>query len=109
LWLSRNIEHAELVRVEGLDASYEVFEKDKLEALAGLRPRLISDVERMPGARILEQKFSAVQQSVGTPKSRPEAGIKFLVEFVEELKANGTIAQFISQHDVRGLSVAPPA
>lgn len=109
LWLSRNIKHAQLVLVEGLEASYQIFEQDKLEALAGLRPRLIADVERMPGARILEQKFSAVQQAVGTPKSRSEAGIKYLVEFVEELKANGTIAQFIAQHEVRGLSVAPPA
>lgn len=109
LWLSRNIKHAELVLVDGLEASYKIFEQDKLEALAGLRPRLITDVERMPGARILDEKFSAVQQAVGTPKSRPEAGIEFLVDFVEELKANGTIARFIEQHDVRGLSVAPPA
>lgn len=109
LWLSRNILNAELVMAEGLDASYTLFEERKLEALAGLRPRLITDVERMPGARILDEKFSAVQQAVGTPRSRPAAGIAFLREFVEEAKASGMVAGFIAQHEVRGLSVAPPA
>ena len=44
LWLERNIEHAELVQVTGLDASFEVFVEQGLDALAGLRPRLITDV-----------------------------------------------------------------
>ena len=38
LWLSRNIQSAELVRAKGLDASYELFVNEKLDALAGLDP-----------------------------------------------------------------------
>jgi polar amino acid transport system substrate-binding protein len=45
LWLDRNIKHAELVRSDAIDSSYEQFVRDKLDALAGLRPRLLSDVE----------------------------------------------------------------
>ena len=37
-FLTRHIEHAELVRAEGVNASYELFVNDNLEALAGLRP-----------------------------------------------------------------------
>ena len=108
LYLTRNIQHAELVRVAGLNASYDLFVSDKLDALAGLRPRLISDVEKLPGARLLDGKFTAVQQAIGTPRDR-EAGAAFLRDFVEEAKASGLVGQFIERHRVRGLSVAPPA
>jgi polar amino acid transport system substrate-binding protein len=48
LWLDRNIKHAELIRSETLDSAYEQFVRGKLSALAGLRPRLLSDLERLP-------------------------------------------------------------
>jgi polar amino acid transport system substrate-binding protein len=108
LWLDRNIKHAELVRSDSIDSSYAQFVGDKLEALAGLRPRLLSDVEKLPGARILDGKFMAVQQAIGTsPKNR--AGAAFLRDFVEEAKASGLVARLIERHNVRGLSVAPAA
>ena len=108
LWLERNIKQAELVRATGLDASMQVFVEQKLEALAGLRPRLLSDVEKLPGARLLEGQFTAVQQAVGTARANT-AGAQFLKDFVEEAKASGLVAQFIERHKVRGLSVAPKA
>ncbi len=107
LYLSRHIEHAELVRVDGVNASYDLFVNDSLDALAGLRPRLISDVEKLPGAHILDGNFTTVQQAIGTPHGR-EAGAAFLRDFVEEAKSSGLVAQLIERHQVRGLSVAPP-
>ena len=107
LFLTRNIQHAELVRVTGLNASYDLFVSDKLDALAGLRPRLLSDVEKLPGARLLDGKFTAVQQAIGTPRER-KAGASFLRTFVEDAKASGLVGNLIERHGVRGLSVAPP-
>jgi polar amino acid transport system substrate-binding protein len=108
LWLSRHIVHAELLRAPGLDAAYERFVAEKLDALAGLRPRLLKDVEQLPSARILEGRFTAVQQAVGTAKSNA-AGAAFLRDFVEEAKASGLIARLIARHGIRGLTVAPAA
>jgi polar amino acid transport system substrate-binding protein len=107
LYLSRYLEHAELVRVEGLNAALDLFVTDKLDALAGLKPRLLSDVEQVPGARILDGRFTAVQQAIGIPRGR-EAGAAFLRDFVEEAKSSGLVARLIERHSVRGLSVAPP-
>ncbi len=84
------------------------FIAEKFEALAGLRPRLITDVTKLPGAVILDGQFTAVQQAVGTSKANGEAAA-FLSAFVEEAKASGLVAKFIAQHKVQGLSVAPPA
>ena len=108
LYLSRTVKNARLVRSDGLDASFERFVAEKLDALAGLRPRLVADVQKLPGARVLEGRFTEVQQAVGTPKGRT-AGARYLREFVEEMKASGFIARAIERHNAHGLSVAPAA
>jgi len=109
LWLERNIKNAELVRSDGGDATFKQFVDDKLDALAGLRPRLLEDVEKLPGARILDGQFSAVQQAVGTARKNT-ASATFLRDFVEEAKASGLVARLIERHKVVGrLTVAPRA
>jgi polar amino acid transport system substrate-binding protein len=109
LWLERNIKHAQLVRAEGGDATFRQFVDEKLEALAGLRPRLLEDVQNLPGARILDGQFTAVQQAVGTARTNTN-GAAFLRDFVEEAKASGLVARLIERHKVVGrLSVAPKA
>jgi polar amino acid transport system substrate-binding protein len=110
LWLARNIKHAEVVRSEGGGgAAFKQFVDDKMDALAGLRPGLLSDLEKLPGARILDGQFTAVQQAVGTARTN-SAGAAFLRDFVEEAKKSGLVARLIERHKVVGrLSVAPPA
>ena len=108
LWLENNIRNATLVRATGLDAAYDKFVGDKLDVLAGLRPGLLKDMAKAPGTRILDGKFTAVQQAVGT--ARPNtAGAAFLAAFVEKAKKSGLVGSLIERHKVRGLSVAPPA
>ena len=108
LWLERNIKHATLVRSDSLASATDKFVNDKLDALAGLRPGLLTDIQKMPGARILDGQFSAVQQAVGTARTNAAAA-KFLHDFVEEAKSSGLVARLIEKHKVVGrLSVAPP-
>ena len=107
LYLSNNIKHAELVPAEGSGAVFELFVNEKLDALAGLRPGLIGNIEKLPGSRMLDGQFSAVQQAVGTAKGN-DAGAAFLSDFVEEMKASGFVARLIEKHGVAGrLTVAP--
>lgn len=108
LYLTRNLKHAQLVRIVGADNVFRQFVDDQLEALAGLRPRLVKDHGDFPGSRILDGQFTAVQQAVGTPKGRA-AGAQYLREFVEDIKATGLVARAIEKNRVRGLTVAPKA
>jgi polar amino acid transport system substrate-binding protein len=108
LWLENNIKHATLVRTDSLDSSFDQFVNQKLDVLAGLRPRLIDDVKKLPGARILDGQFSAVQQAIGTPKKNVKAAA-WLAAFVEDAKKSGLVKSFIEKHNVKGLSVAPLA
>ncbi len=108
LWLTDNIQHAELHRAVGRQA-YEDFVSENMDALAGLRAGLVDDVARLPGARLLEGKFTTVQQAIGTARGR-SAAVSFLSTFVEEAKESGFVADLINQFGVAGrLTVAPPA
>lgn len=108
LWLTDNIQHAELIRAQGA-AAFEAFVNDGLDAYAGLRAGLVRNLEDLPGSRMLDGKFTAVQQAMGTKKNRP-AGFEYLAAFVEDAKASGLVAEFIDRFGVDGrLSVAPPA
>lgn len=106
LYLSRTLECATLVLEQGADNACRRFTVDKLEALAGLRPRLATDHERLSGSRLLEGRFTAVQQAAGTPKGRT-AGAQYLRAFIEDAKASGLVAHTIEKNQVRGLTVAP--
>lgn len=108
LWLERHLKHAEIVTADSIDAAFDRFVEQRLDALACLTPRLLSDVERVPGSRILPGAFMTVQQAVGTHAAHVEA-TTFLSAFVEAAKADGRVARLIERHGVRGLDVAPAA
>ena len=108
LYLSRTLKHAELVRAPNVHASYELFIAQRLDALAGGRPALITYAGQHPGSRVLEGGYSTVQQAIGTPKAR-EAAAKYLHEFAENVKASGFVARSIEKNAARGLTVAPAA
>ena len=106
LYLSRTLKHAKLERVEGIDASYELFKSNGLEVLAGLKPRLVSDAEKLPGSRVLDGQVTGVQQAVGVSRKR-EAAARFIREFVDDIKRSGLVAKTIEKHGVRGVTVVP--
>jgi polar amino acid transport system substrate-binding protein len=108
LYLSRTIKNAELVKEPGGDNSFKRFVAEKFDALAGLRPRLISDQAKLPGSRILDGSFTAVQQAAGVPKGRTAAA-KYLTAFIEDVKASGLVAKAIKDNNVVGLTIAKKA
>ena len=108
LWLENNFKKGQLLQFDSADAALKEFDGAKMDAYAGLRPGLLAVAQARPGSRILDGKFTAVQQAVGTPRKNT-AGAAFLRDFVEEAKKSGLVARLIERHGVVGrLSVAPP-
>ena len=105
LWLERNIKQATVLRSDTAEGPLDQFVNEGLEAYASLKPQLLTDVEKVPGSRILAGNFMTVQQAIGTAKSNT-AGAAFLAEFVEDAKRSGLVARLIEKHHVKGLSVA---
>jgi polar amino acid transport system substrate-binding protein len=97
-----------VIRTDSIDDAFRRFVDGCLDVLAGLRPRLLKDVEALPGARILDGKFMAVQQAIGAARENA-AGMAFLRAFVEEAEAPRLVAALMARHGARSLSVTPPA
>ena len=106
LFLTRELKRAQLVRAPSPSESNDLFFKERLEALAGLRPVLVDLAAQHQGYRVLDGRFTVVYQAVGAPKGRTAAA-RFLQEFVEDIKATGVASKAMEASGVKGVSVAP--
>lgn len=105
LFLQRTLAHATIAEVDGIQGSVDAFATGDYDALAGLTPRLLDDVTKIPGARLVPGRFTAVQQSMAVRKDRPAAAA-YLEAFAREIKASGLLASLIAKHRARGLTIA---
>jgi polar amino acid transport system substrate-binding protein len=106
LFLSRELKQATIVRAPTAGAATELFVVQKLEVVAGVRPRLEADARRIPGLRLLPGRFMAINQAIGTPRGRA-AGAAYLHDYIEEMKASGFIARAFVRNRIEGAAVAP--
>lgn len=106
LYLTRTLKHAQRVPIEGSQAAFKHFVAENLEALAGLKTELVKCAAELPGSRILDGRFMVVRHTAGTPRGR-DAGAAYLHAFIEAVKAEGLVTQWIANSGVKGLSAAP--
>lgn len=106
LFLTRTLAHAEVVRG---DEGVAVFTGQRLEVAAGIRQPMEAFAAAHPGVRLLEPRFMEIQQAVGTIRTRHDDTLGFLHAFVEELKADGFIAEALRRAGRPDATVAPPA
>jgi polar amino acid transport system substrate-binding protein len=108
LFLSRELKQATLVRAPTSQAVTDLVIAQGLEVAAGVKQQLEADARRIPGMRLLEGPFMVINQAMGTPKGR-DAGLRYLSEFIEEMKATGFVARALERHRIEGAVVAPAA
>ena len=108
LFLTRTLQHAQLVRADTTQGSADEFVAGRVDVLAGVKQRVDDAAARSPGSRVLAGRFMAIRQAIGTPKGRP-AGLAYLKEFVEDIKAYGLVAREIELAGLRDATVAPAA
>jgi len=106
-FLSRNIKHATLVRGAGNSAGVGLVQAGQADVIAGVRQLLLMDQAKLPGSKVLEDRFMVIEQAIGLPKGR-DAGLAYAKAFIEEMKASGFVAQALEKSGVRGVPVAPP-
>ena len=108
LFLTRSLAHAELVRFASATDATDVFIRDHLDAVAGVKQPIVAFAAAHPGFRVIPGRFMAIEQAVGIPKAR-EGAIGYLHAYVEELKASGFIARALSASGQDDAAVAPAA
>ncbi|EFE79447.1 transporter substrate-binding domain-containing protein [Streptomyces filamentosus] len=107
LFLTREIRHAEVVRLEGAPRALAALRAGEVEVAAGIRQLLEAEAAREAGVRVLPGRFMVIQQAMGVPAGRGAAAQELLASFVEEMKADGFVADALERHGVEGASVAP--
>ncbi|WP_435240012.1 transporter substrate-binding domain-containing protein [Streptomyces sp. YPW6] len=109
LFLTREIRLAEIVRLEGAPRALAALRAGEVEVAAGIRQLLEAEAAREAGVRVLPGRFMVIQQAMGVPAGRGAAAQELLASFVEEMKADGFVADALERHGVDGASVAPAA
>jgi polar amino acid transport system substrate-binding protein len=108
LFLTRTIKNAQVVRAQtgGGEAMIELFLKDKLDVVAGVKPVLVEYAKTNAAMRIIDGRFMVIQQSMGVPKGRTTAA-RYVRTFVEDVKASGFVADALKRSNQTDATVAP--
>jgi polar amino acid transport system substrate-binding protein len=108
LYLTRTLKQATLVRakVGGAAAGIGPFIEENLDAAAGVRDPLDDYAKSHPDMRVMKGRFQEIRQAMGTQKGR-KAGAAFVRTFIEEMKANGFVADALKRSG-QTAPVAPP-
>ena len=99
LWLTDNFNRAQIVRAPSIKAAHKMFFENEVNVLASLKPKLLEDMVSHEGLRLIEMPFTAVKQSVGIAKGKPEA-VAFLNALITDLARDGWVATQLRHHDV---------
>jgi polar amino acid transport system substrate-binding protein len=106
LFLSRTLKHAAVVRG---DEGTDVFLTEALDVAAGIRQPMTAFVSAHSDLRLIDERFMQIRQAIGTTRSRQPGAVEFLRRLVEELKANGFVADALERSGQHAATVAGPA
>jgi len=108
LFLTRTLKQAQIVRADTSAAAIDLFLAGGLDAAAGVRQPLSAAARAQPGLRVIDGRFTAIEQAMGLPRSRA-AGLPYLRAFIEEMKASGFVAAALARSGQGDAAVAPAA
>ena len=108
LYLERTLKQAAIAQAENEPAAFKLIREGKAEAYAQNRYMLLGLAADLPGARVLEDRFSTAELCIVLPKGRP-AALAYVGAFVGEARRAGLIAGAIEVAGLRGVAVAQTA
>ena len=100
LWLTENFKNVELIRVNTIEESHQLFREDKVNVLAGLKPKLIEEIKTNDDFKMINSPFTYIKQSIGIKKGTPEI-LDFLNKFISKLIKEGYVESLLKKHNVQ--------
>ena len=100
LWLTDNFKNAELIKVRTINSSHKLFREGSVDVLAGLKPKLMEELEINDDFKIISNPFTYIKQSVGIKKGNPEI-LDFLNKFILKLIKDAFIERLLKKHKVQ--------
>lgn len=106
LYLSRNLKSAKVLRITGsADEVVRVLSSGSADAYAENAHMLTLFSHRLPGSRVLDGRYTVIQHAIATAKGKAAAA-EYVKAFVEDSKANGTVANAIEAAGLHRTRVA---
>jgi polar amino acid transport system substrate-binding protein len=99
--LARELKYAVIVGAPSLKAATEMLSKGQLDAFATNKAILFEMSDQLAGSRVLDGRWGLEQLAIAIPKGR-EAGMNFVRDFAQEVKAAGLVTQAAQRADLRG-------
>ena len=102
LYLTSALKNAAIVRTKNFGASIQIFNENKVDAIAGLKPNLIESMHKLPEGKLLQGNFMTVNHGFAIALGKAAAN-NYLQNFVKELIETGFVARSIEKHHIKGL------
>ena len=99
LWLTENLKKAELIRVNSIEESHNLFRENKVNILAGLKPKLIEEMKKNNNYEMIRSPFTYIKQSIGIKKGNPVV-LDFINKFISNNIKEGYLKSLLQQHNV---------
>ena len=99
LWLTENLKKAELIRVNSIEESHNLFKENKVNILAGLKPKLIEEMKKNNNYEMIQIPFTYIKQSIGIKKGNPVV-LDFINKFISNNIKEGYVKSLLQQHNV---------
>jgi polar amino acid transport system substrate-binding protein len=104
--LVRQVKQAGFVYGDTPEQTFALMRDGKSDVVASTRLLLLEFSDKLPGARVLADRYGANINRMVVPKGNL-GRLAYVNEFVEEAKATGAVQQFIERGGTRGVTVAP--
>ena len=107
LFLSRELNVAEILRVDGAAGVLRALRDGDVDVAAGIRSVLEAEAARDRGLRMLPEPFMVIRQAMGLAAAHGQEAAQALSAFVKHQLASGFVQESLRRHGVTGGVAAP--
>ena len=97
--MTENFKNSELIRADSIEYSHILFNEGKANVLAGLKPKLVEELNNNKNLKMIKEPFTFIKQSVGVKKGNAGA-IQFLNDLISKLIKEGFVEKLLKKYKV---------
>ncbi len=99
LWLSGNFKRAKIIRAKTIIETHNLFYNKDVNVLAGLKPKLLEELNNNDQFKLIDTPFTFIKQSIGIKKGNTKV-MDFINNFVSKKIKDGTIKSLLKKYDL---------
>jgi polar amino acid transport system substrate-binding protein len=100
--LSHDLKTAQIVRASTLKDGVALLASHEIDAFATNKASLFEMAGQLPGSRVLDGRWGVERHAIAIPRGR-DAGLPFLAQFTDELKASGLVRAAADRAGLKGV------